>query len=174
MKKRKKNVCMFATRYMKHTEVIKRKDIINNVIVTYVSHFTILFLSIIQVTYDAKAIAKIFLWNSHIWRRKIVSVSFKSNFPAPLPQIITMATSVRIFHSKLLALSPLPITDLSNRGQRSSGTNASLAIAGGILQINGHVSFRNQGVEELLDTFSLVTGRLSEVNWCVASNKRLH
>ncbi len=77
-----------------------------------------------------------------------------------------------------------PITDLSNRdqwvpfprnpGQRSVGTNASLAIARAILQINRHGSFSNHGVENLMDTFSLVTGRLSEVNECVASNKRLY
>jgi hypothetical protein len=41
--KEKKNVWMFAARYMKDREAIKRKDIINNLLVTYVSHFTILF-----------------------------------------------------------------------------------------------------------------------------------
>jgi hypothetical protein len=75
-----------------------------------------------------------------------------------------MATKVRIFYRKFLALSPPPpITDLSNRGQRSSGMNASLGIAGGILQIKGHVSFRNQGVQKLLDIFFLVTARLSRL-----------
>jgi len=44
--KEKKTVCMFVTRYMKHTEAIKRKDIVNNFVVTYLSHFTILFFSI--------------------------------------------------------------------------------------------------------------------------------
>jgi hypothetical protein len=104
-----------------------------------------------------------------------VSVNFKVNFPAPHrpPPRVNCHGKRRMHFLERNFVTP-PITELSNRSQRSSGTNASLAIAGGILQINGHVSFRNLGVEKLLDTFSIVTERLSKVNGCVASNNRLH
>jgi hypothetical protein len=55
------------------------------------------------VTYIQNAKKENILWNSHILRRKIMSVSYKSRFlrlPSPSP----------------------PITDHSNRGQRSTST----------------------------------------------------